>query len=64
MKRCSKCGNEKVESEFGKASPARDGLHWWCRACMKAYHAEAYANPNHPAHRYTCTLLRKRQSRR
>ena len=50
MKRCGKCGIEKDGSEFGKDSAARDGLQRWCRACVKAYDAEAFANPNHPAH--------------
>lgn len=35
MKKCSKCGEEKDESEFGKNSRARDGLRYDCKACHK-----------------------------
>jgi hypothetical protein len=34
MKICSKCGENKPESEFGKRSSAKDGLHEWCKECV------------------------------
>lgn len=37
MKRCTKCGLEKPESEFGKCSRAKDGLSWWCKECRRTY---------------------------
>lgn len=33
MKKCSKCGEEKVESEFFKQKAARDGLYSQCKVC-------------------------------
>lgn len=36
MKRCSKCGQEKEQTEFQKAASSRDGLQWWCKPCMRA----------------------------
>lgn len=37
MKRCSKCGIEKDESEFNKQKSAKDGLQSYCRACSNTY---------------------------
>ena len=36
-KACSKCGETKDASEFGKCRARRDGLQGWCRACHRAY---------------------------
>jgi len=35
MKVCSKCGNGKPLSEFGKASRMKDGLRTWCKECVR-----------------------------
>ena len=35
MKVCSKCGNGKPPSEFGKASHMKDGLRTWCKECVR-----------------------------
>jgi hypothetical protein len=34
MKHCSRCGKE---GEFGKDSSRRDGLHPYCKSCLKDY---------------------------
>ena len=36
MKKCSKCGAEKDESEFSKHRNAKDGLHCWCKDCKNS----------------------------
>ena len=36
MKYCSKCGEEKLLSEFGKNTHAEDGLRCECRECTNA----------------------------
>ena len=33
MKRCTKCGEEKPESEFARCARTRSGLAYWCREC-------------------------------
>lgn len=44
MKRCTKCGEWKDESEFGKKPRNKNGLNCWCKNCCneqtKKYHAE------------------------
>jgi len=35
MKRCSKCGIEKDESEFGILSNSKDGLAYRCKVCNR-----------------------------
>ena len=34
-KTCSKCGIEKPVSEFGTASPNKDGYNSWCKQCVR-----------------------------
>lgn len=41
MKRCSRCGQEKLETEFSKDRSRRDGLQSCCKACDMQY-ARAY----------------------
>ena len=36
MKRCTKCGVEKAESEFYKDKGGRDGLNSQCKVCYRA----------------------------
>ena len=42
MKTCSKCKEEKNESEFGKDARRKDGCKPWCKSCVsvsgKTYH--------------------------
>jgi hypothetical protein len=45
MKKCTKCGVEKNESEFGKNKSRKDGLHWWCKSCVRVYHKRGPAKP-------------------
>lgn len=40
MKRCTKCGQLKNESEFHKCKTRLDGLHIWCKTCS----SESQAN--------------------
>ena len=37
MKRCSSCGEEKLTSEFYKRRAGKDGLHCWCKVCLRKY---------------------------
>lgn len=37
MKTCTKCGETKPVTEFGKETKARDGLRTHCKACINAY---------------------------
>ena len=50
MKRCSKCGVEKEEREFGIDKQNKDGLNSRCKACVRAYNHKAWWDPTHPAH--------------
>jgi len=34
---CSRCGQRKPVSEFCRQTAAKDGLAYWCKACIKAY---------------------------
>ena len=36
MKTCSKCGESKPLSEFSSMPRCKDGLHSWCKACLRA----------------------------
>lgn len=48
MKTCSKCGAEKVETEFSKDRHTKDGLRTRCRACMSGiWKADYAANPEY-----------------
>ena len=37
MKTCTKCGETKPRTEFSKARASKDGLQFWCKACLAAY---------------------------
>ena len=37
MKKCSKCGVEKLETCFSKQSRSKAGLNPWCKACSSEY---------------------------
>jgi hypothetical protein len=40
VKKCSKCEIEKKYSEFYKGKKAKDGLHRWCKCCVKKYYQD------------------------
>ena len=42
MKQCSKCKEEKCESEFYKRKAAKDGLTPHCKACQKVCDQKRY----------------------
>lgn len=42
MKECSKCKQEKPETEFAKRTKATDGLQSYCKECKKALRKEYY----------------------
>ena len=45
-KTCTKCGEEKLITEFGNDSRKRDGLRSWCRSCTSIANAkQRAANP-------------------
>ena len=50
MKRCTKCGAEKEETEFGIDKKNRDGLKNRCKTCVNEYQRMVWNDPNHPAH--------------
>lgn len=42
MKTCTLCKNEKPLTEYPARKSAGDGLHFWCRPCLKIKKAESY----------------------
>lgn len=43
MKTCTCCLTEKAQTEFYRATRAKDGLTWWCKQCLKAAVSRRYA---------------------
>ena len=43
MKKCTKCGKTKRESEFYKAKDRKSGFQAWCKMCCSTYR-KSYAN--------------------
>lgn len=41
-KTCTKCGETKPLSEFGRRAKSEDGLNYWCRDCCSKQHKEYY----------------------
>ncbi len=39
-KTCTKCGEEKALSEFGKNCKYKDELAYWCKSCTKSWRLE------------------------
>jgi hypothetical protein len=37
MKRCSRCGQQKVATAFHSSKTHRDGLYPWCKDCRRVY---------------------------
>lgn len=46
MKRCARCGQVKSVADFGRRMAAPDGLHPWCKECVREYCRAKYAE--HP----------------
>jgi hypothetical protein len=42
MKTCTICETEKPLTEFLKRKDQKDGLHFWCKSCLKIKKAESY----------------------
>jgi hypothetical protein len=42
---CTKCGEQKSESEFYRRGATRKGLGSWCKSCMKVYYAALHRSP-------------------
>lgn len=59
VKLCTKCGETKPVTEFGRDRPRRDGLTYWCRSCLRAYRqtrtdkTREYARQHYQANRAT-----------
>jgi hypothetical protein len=51
-KKCTKCKAIKPLSEFNKERRNKDGLHVWCRECIKAYKAKYRAEHKDERHIY------------
>jgi hypothetical protein len=49
-KKCSRCGQTKPVSDFGRNRWAFDDCQYWCKVCMRAYHQERLANPEKLKH--------------
>lgn len=72
MKTCSKCGEEKVVAEFSRQASKRDGLHPWCKACVRAHksawdvanreHVRAYEAQYRLTHPETLMAITKRSA--
>lgn len=41
MKTCRRCREPKPTEEFRRQSRSRDGLHSWCKPCVRAYDRES-----------------------
>lgn len=44
MKTCLICQVSQPKANFGYLAAGRQGLHPWCKSCVKQYHASRYAN--------------------
>jgi hypothetical protein len=45
LKQCARCRLFKVRDLFNKDAQAKDGLHSYCRKCLKEKHDELKAHP-------------------
>ena len=59
-KKCSRCFQERLASAFYRLKKTKDGLHHWCKECMKSYLKEWYAGNKHN-HKEKCSLYRKKE---
>lgn len=46
MKKCTKCGQLKEDSEFAKHKRSPDGLAGYCRKCQQKYNKDYYRKPD------------------
>lgn len=44
---CTKCGIDKPLSEYGIQTANKDGLMYYCKECVRAYHKTRYNNPKY-----------------
>ncbi len=50
LKQCSRCDEEKPESDFGRNKASRDGLKYFCKRCVNQLQREwAEKNPERVA---------------
>lgn len=56
MKNCTKCGEAKPKTEFGKDVQKRDGLRCCCKTCNRASRAKWYAANTEKAKAYDAKL--------
>jgi hypothetical protein len=54
VKRCSKCGEVKVVSEFNKCKKSRDGLQYCCRECGTHYNKHYRQKPENQVRPREC----------
>jgi hypothetical protein len=54
MKICSKCKESKLLEEFGCHARSKDGLYCYCKTCVQATNAKAYAVKDKQAHAEVC----------
>lgn len=45
---CSKCRSSKTAENFSKCTASKDGLHNWCKECVRAYKRSRYASRLRP----------------
>lgn len=57
MKTCLICQASLKEAEFAALQGGRNGLHPWCKACVKTYSASRYVNKIRPTRKSAATLL-------
>lgn len=62
MKRCSKCGVEKDESEFSKCTSRRDGLQAYCKDCKRILDANYHKqHASYNSERYKKIIAKRRE---
>jgi hypothetical protein len=62
-KKCSKCGEVKLASEFHKNKSRKDGLHHYCKVCANKkkrlfYSKAVKENPDYNKERYKLRLIK------
>lgn len=65
MKRCSRCGFDKIESDFNSHARRSDGLQVYCRQCQNGRDRELYStSPERRRKLRSRTLLQRTVARR
>lgn len=57
-KTCLICAEEQPTSAFSPLAAGRNGLHPWCRVCVKRYNQARYANKVRPTRQVAAVELR------